>query len=134
MNNAIKIALVVVLLGAAGFLAYRYYATPAEGQVAGDLQSIWKCSNESCGNVFRVSQRDRMKLQNETGTTIPACPKCSKLGTEVYECQFCKGVFEPAGHGSYPANCPHCGKNLAGDSSKDLANPKPEKKSPSGHG
>ena len=132
MNNSVKIALIVVLLGGAAFFVYRYIASPKEGEVAGDAQSIWKCSDDACKNIFRVSQRERLKLQRETASTIPACPKCSKLGIEVYECQFCKDVFEPVGHGTYPDNCPHCGKNLAGDASKDLAKPKGEKKLP-GH-
>lgn len=128
MNNAVKIVLVVVLLGAAAFLGYRYFTSPKEGEAAGEQMSIWKCSDDACKEVFRVSLKDRLKLQRESASTIPSCPKCGKLGIEVYECQFCQGVFEPVGHGSYPPNCPHCGKNLAGDASKDLPKPKGEKK------
>lgn len=132
MNNAAKIALIVLLLGAAGFFAFRFLTKPPEGAASNDRQSIWKCSDDACKNVYRVTQKERLALQNETGTTIPKCPKCGKLGIEVYECQFCTQVFEPIGHGSYPDNCPHCGKNLAGDTSKDLAKPK-QQKGPAGH-
>lgn len=132
MNNTIKIALAVLLLGAAGFFVFRFLTAPAEGSAANDRQSVWKCSDENCKNIFRVSQKERLSMQNQTGSSIPKCPKCGKLSSEVYECQFCKEVFEPVGHGSYPDNCPHCGKNLAGDSSKDLAKPKPQK-APAGH-
>lgn len=132
MNNAVKIALIVVLLGAAAFFVFRFATAPKEGESVLDEQTIWKCSNESCKNIYRISRKARLALQNETGSSIPKCPKCSNLGIEVYECQFCKEPFEPVGHGSFPDNCPHCGKNLAGDASKDLAKPK-QQKAPAGH-
>ncbi|MBL8760642.1 MAG: hypothetical protein JNL50_05000 [Phycisphaerae bacterium] len=127
MNNAVKLALVTVLLGAAAFFVFRFVTKPGEGDAALDQETIWKCSNASCENIYRVTRRDRLKLQGEGTGTLPPCPKCAKLGIEVYECQFCKQVYEPVGHGSYPDNCPHCGKNLAGDSSKDVKKPKAQK-------
>lgn len=132
MNKTIKLLLAFVMLGAAAFFVFRFANAPKEGDLVMEEISIWQCSDTKCNEVFRVKRGDLLAVQRDTGSAIPKCPKCSKLGTEVYECQFCKGVFEPAGHGSYPDNCPHCGKHLAGDTSKDLVKPKPIKK-PSGH-
>lgn len=133
MNNAIKIALVVVLLGAAAFFVFRFVNQPAPGDAVMEQETVWRCSNAECKNVYRVKRSERAKLQADTGSSIPPCPKCSRLGAEVYECPFCKGLFDPVGHGSFPDNCPNCGKNLAGDASKDKPDPKPAPKTP-GHG
>lgn len=133
LKNGLKLALVTLLLGAAAFLIFRFVNTPKEGDLVMDEMSVWQCSNSSCNEVFKMKRKDLLAVQRETGSAIPKCPKCGKLGTEVYECPFCNQVFEPIGHGSYPDNCPHCGKNLAGDSSKDLATPK-KPTLPAGHG
>lgn len=126
MNNAVKIIIATVLLAAAAFFVFRFVNQPTPGDSVLEAETVWKCSNESCGNIFRVKKKDLLVVQRESGSAIPKCPKCSKLATEVYECQFCKGVFAPIGHGAWPDNCPLCGKDLAGDSSKDLAKPKPQ--------
>lgn len=105
-SSKIKVAVAVIALGAAGFLAWRQFQAEATDDVR-DLSSTFLC--EDCKSIFDKTQRELQALPSQDGH--PPCPTCGKTNTaDVFRCPNCAKAIFPVGHGSIPPICPHCKK------------------------
>lgn len=116
MNQKIQVGLVVVLLGVAGYLGYRWWTTPGAGTQDMSIKIAWLCKNADCGKDFELTAAEFSK-QRVPGTAIVACPHCGEIRTaRGYSCPNpdCGRTNQSVGHGSAPEVCVHCGKSMIG--------------------
>ena len=117
MSQKIQVGLVVVLLGVAGYMGYRWWTKPSAGMQNMGIQIAWVCKNADCGKDFELSRAEYVKKRVPGTSTVP-CPHCGEIKTaRGHKCPnpSCLRNNQSVGHGDAPEVCAHCGKSMMGE-------------------
>ena len=138
MEILLIVSLGVIIAGSL-FFAIRSLMGPGEPKVVGDGLRHYKCSDDTCGEEFTMTEEQMRQAERENRSAYTpgiasfrvVCPKCKKMtGLPESQCPSCHKWFpapDPAlaanhGGGPMPGNvapgpaatniCPHCGIDI----------------------
>ena len=114
MSQKTQIGLIVVLLGVAGYMGYRWWTSPSAGTQDMSFKIAWVCKNADCGKDFDLTTAEIIK-QKVPGTSVVPCPHCGEIKTaRGHKCPNCERNNQSVGHGDAPEVCGHCGESMMG--------------------
>lgn len=112
MNKTIQIAIIVVGLGAGGFLLLGQFTRPKPGENL-DFDHYFLCADEKCAEQFVIGPDEwKAKYKLEAELDVP-CPNCGTgSAIKAAKCPECGQLHQTVGHGQSQPTCPHCGADL----------------------
>ncbi len=117
MSQKIQVGLVVVLLGGAGYMGYRWWTQPSAGTQDMSSRIAWICKNADCGKDFDITRKEYTKMRVPGTATVP-CPHCDEIKTaRAQKCPNpdCGRNNQTVGHDDTPSICEFCQKTMMGE-------------------
>ena len=119
-TTATVVVLVLVIVAAVGFIAYRVSRNrPATTDANTEIEMI--CTNPDCGHIFVHQAEAGEEMELQMGGRKITCPECGRTtATAAATCESCGAkvpspgmlAMEPGMTGDKPPICPKCGKPL----------------------
>jgi len=107
MGNGVKIGVLIVVLGAAGYFGWKNSRAISGGNDFDSPKTFWSCTE--CKADFEMSLGEVRKTREKLGAEMMTCPKCSKnAALSAAHCEKCGRNSPFVGHGEVPKNCMHC--------------------------
>ncbi len=109
MSKPLQIVIVVLCLGAAGYLMFNFLNKPSATANEGTPNFLhFKCASTSCGHGYSWERGT-----DTGGRDIDTCPQCGTIEAfRAAKCQECGHYQAMSGHGAYEKICPECNAEL----------------------
>ncbi len=130
MKTPVKVAVLVVVLGAAVllFIRNRDALDPAAAEIDA-IPTYWLCIDPSCRNEIVISTGDLRGIARTARDELVNCPKCSQhTGREALPCPFCNRLSLLNERGKFPTVCPQCSRRNRPDDTHGDPEPEPAHK------
>jgi hypothetical protein len=110
-GNIVKVSIIVVALGAAGYLGWKNMTKPLDG--VDEMNTAIQWFKASDGREFSLTAGEARKSAT-ANNGIVLDPVSGKPATEMFKCPntSCGKLLELVGHGQHPETCTHCKAKL----------------------
>lgn len=121
MKPAYKLVLLVLIAGAAIFLAVRSLMAESDSQNTDPKDTRWLCTSQPCGKDFTLTFAQLGEFYQKYPGANPPCPFCGKSETvRATACPSCGKTIAKHDRQTMRTKdakgdiCPHCGKPIPG--------------------